>query len=833
MKLLPKLSLFTIVLVTTTAVISMFISINTIKDIIYDLNSNVIQNDLEHVQLRISQEYDTLKKHGLQDVKGYYLKLLSQLEIDLSSQYKNEKGIVILLDREAKIVFSTIGDNIVDKNLLRKKHLAIIKHPKDSNRIRDDQWVYFYKKMPQWDLGIFVVLEHDKLYSRLNEYKDVVIKAFFIVLSIALIAGFLFSNYFVKRIERALLQIKSIKNGDMKIWSEKNNDNDEITELVSGLNHMSEIISQKMFKQAKAELEAIQSKKDLQEQHALLCAFINAMPELAFILDEDGEYIEIFGNNDRLLFQNKEFLLGKRLTDILPLEVSTKVMKTIAQTLESNESKVIDYELEINNEIKYFQGHTSVLDYEHENRSEKGMIIFIVHDMSEQIHAKKEAYHLSLFDPLTGLSNRRLLMERLDQEISRCNRHNDHGALLFIDLDDFKTINDSRGHQMGDLLLKEVAIRLNSLIRKEDLACRLGGDEFVLLLCSLGDNIVSASNYAQNIAYKTLKLLQEYYELGEEKHQISCSIGVVMFPEKDRDSHDIIKYADIAMYQAKDEGKNTVKLFASHMQLLLEHRLSLQNDLRVAITEKQLTIHLQPQYNESNTIISAEVLVRWNHPEKGFISPAEFIPIAEESGLVHALGKSVMELALQHLNNILKNNTSDSFKGIAINVSPWQFGRKDYLDEVISLLDKYNVEAKYIELEVTEQSLVGNFSSFSDKMKKMQDMGINFSIDDFGTGYSSLSYLKSLPVNMLKIDQSFIRDVTKDKNDDAIVETIIVMARHLGLEVIAEGVETKEQLDFLLSHDCQLFQGYYFSKPVPINDFIKLLKSNRGILSNE
>ncbi len=835
MKLLPKLSLFTIILVSLTAVMSIVIGINTIKGIVYDLNSQLVQNDLDNMQQHIEQEYDALAQHGLQDVNGYYKKVLELLENDFSLYYEKQgkKGSIVLLDKEANIIILGKDADIHDISLLQKKHQektgsethsSLIEVFTSNDSETANKEVYFYKKIPQWGLGLFVAIKHNELYSRLNEYITVVAKGFFIVLIIALGIGFLFSNYLVKRINGALLQIQSIKNGNMERWPESNKENDEITELKRGLNHMSEIISQRMFKQAKAELNATRSKKDLQEQHALLSAFINAMPELAFILDEEGEYIEIYGNNDQLLYKQKEMLIGKKLTEILPENVSDAVMQTIRETLESREPKVIDYKLEINSETKFFQGHTAIFDYDHERILDKDMIIFIAHDMSEQILAKREAYNLSLFDPLTGLSNRRLLMERLDQEIARCERHNDQGALLFIDLDDFKTINDSRGHQMGDLLLKEVAKRLISLIRKEDLACRLGGDEFVILLCSLGENIVSASGRAQTIADKILEQLQDYYELDGEKHQISCSIGIVMYPEKGRDSHDIIKYADIAMYQAKGEGKNTVKLFAPHMQLMLEHRLLLQNDLREAIDNNKLTIHLQPQYDENHTIISAEALVRWQHPEKGFISPGEFIPIAEESGLVHALGKSVMELVFQHLKDILKVNTTDSFKGIAINVSPGQFARKDYLDEVISLLERHQVEAKYIELEITEQSLVGNFSSFSNKMKKMQEMGIHFSIDDFGTGYSSLSYLKSLPVNMLKIDQTFIRDVTKDKNDDAIVQTIIDMARNLDLEVIAEGVETKEQLDFLLANDCRLFQGYYFSKPIPVNDFIELLQ---------
>ncbi len=347
-----------------------------------------------------------------------------------------------------------------------------------------------------------------------------------------------------------------------------------------------------------------------------------------------------------------------------------------------------------------------------------------------------------------------------------------------------------------------------------------------MVLSDLSPDQITASAQANTTASKILEILRQPYTIEGQQHQISCSIGIVLFPEESRDSHDLVKYADIAMYQAKNSGKNTIKQFSSYMQNILEHRLYLQNELRTAIKHKALSIYLQPQYNTEGQIISAETLVRWKHPEKGFISPAEFIPVAEESGQIHALGKIVISLLLERLQEILAGEVPETFKRVAINVSPWEFSRKDFVDEVKKLLDKYQIPAHFLELEITEQTLVGNFSLFAEKMKQMQKMGIRFSIDDFGTGYSSLSYLKLLLVNMLKIDRTFIRDIGIDKNDDAIVRTIIMMAKNLGLEVIAEGVENKEQLDFLLANDCQLFQGYYFSKPVAVAEFVKQLMDN-------
>lgn len=834
MKLLPKLSLFTVMLVTLTLLITILFSVNSIKAILYDLNEQLIKKDMAIVHQFIEKEYSALQQKGLQNDNSRFQKVISRIQAEFASSDTQGKACLIILDRQGKKILHT-DDQVhdFDEQLLQQR--AIFQESSLPNeekngisditvqRFKEGTKEVFFKKISQWDLELFLVLEHNRLYSHLEHYFENVLSGFVLVLLIALISGFSFSRSLVRRIKGALAQIQAIKNGNMAARIQNIQGKDEITELKTGLNSMTEIIYEKMLKQARAELKSIQSQKSMQKQHALLTAFINAMPELAFILDEEGEYIEIFGSNVKLLDRQKELLVGKNINDLLPEFEAAQVMEVIAATLETQETQTLEYEMSIADSMKVFQGHASVLDYEDKSKTDKRMVVWIAHDITEQVLAKKQAHQLALFDPLTELPNRRLLLERLDQEIARAKRHGQFGALLFIDLDNFKTINDSFGHRVGDNLLKQTAKRLKNLLRKEDLACRLGGDEFVVLLSNLENNIVTASGQAQTIAYKILDLMQMPYELENQQQQISCSIGIVLFPEDDRDGHDLIKYADIAMYQAKDEGKNTVRVFAWHMQKILENRFQLQNDLRIALKEEQLTIHLQPQYNEFGDIISAEALVRWEHHEKGFISPAEFIPIAEESGLVHALGRSVMEMVLQELQRILQQTLPDSFKRIAINVSPWQFGRNDYIDEVKSLLEKYQIPAKYLEIEITEQTLVGNFSSFSEKMKAMQEMGIHFSIDDFGTGYSSLSYLKSLPVNMLKIDRTFIRDVTIDKNDDAIVKTIIVMAKNLGLEVIAEGVETRQQLEFLNANGCLLFQGYYFSQPVPVDNFIRLL----------
>lgn len=836
MKLLPKLSVFTFILVVSTALMTIFVSINTIRNILYDLNVQLIEKDINNIHQIITDKYASLEKHDLQHVKAYYQKSIADMHPLLIATAQDNKGhLAILSQTGQEIVHSITKQENIEHDFIDPGYLIDILQSSGTQKkikngikivqLNDLNMVVFFKKIPEWDWGVFFIIKHDDLFSRLNAFINNISVKFIIVLLIALLASFLLSRYLVSRIKVALKQIYNVQNDDLHSRIKNIHGNDEISELNTGLNQMTEIIADKIYKQAQAEKDIFVSKVALQEQHALLSAFISAMPELAFILDETGKYIEIYGSNEELLYAPKEQLLGNKLSDFIPQQVFCQIMETISTTLKTGKPQTLNYELEIDGIKKYFQGHTSVLDFEYKTSPQSAKIIWIAHDISEQELAKQEAHKLSLYDSLTGLPNRRLLMERLDQEIARAKRHDQLGALLFIDLDNFKVINDSFGHLTGDLLLIEVAQRLTRQLRKVDTACRLGGDEFVILLSNLESNIVTASNHAQSTALKILEIIQQTYTLEGNKHDIGCSIGVVLFPEHECDGHDLIKYADIAMYQAKDEGKNTVRVFAGHMQKFLEQQLQLQNDLRKAIEKSELSIHLQPQYNQNGIIVSAEALLRWKHPDKGFVSPAVFIPIAEDSGLIHDLGRSVMVMVLETLQVLLQQKLPASFKRIAINVSPRQFGRKDFVQEVKMLLEKYQIPASYIELEITEQTLIGNFSVFLQKMKQLQEMGINFSIDDFGSGYSSLSYLKSLPVNMLKIDRSFITDLTKDKNDDAIVDTIIVMARHLGLEVIAEGVETKVQLDFLQQHNCHLYQGYYFSKPLVIDDFMLLLSN--------
>ncbi len=434
-------------------------------------------------------------------------------------------------------------------------------------------------------------------------------------------------------------------------------------------------------------------------------------------------------------------------------------------------------------------------------------------DITERKASEARIKYQAYYDALTDLPNRRLLMDRLEQAIVRSRRHGHIGALLFLDLDHFKTINDSLGHPVGDALLQEIASRLTQTIRQEDTAARLGGDEFVLLLPEVSDDEDTALSHTQEVAEKVIDAIGRLIKVKQHQLHITTSIGIILFPLQSDDPDDVLKYADVAMYQAKERGKNTYQFYLPTMQQAATERLVLEHELRGAIENESLELHYQPQYDNRHNIVGAEALLRWNSSHQGWVPPDEFIPVAEETGLIIPLGAWVMRTACTMLAQL--DGTANDAMRIAVNVSPRQFRLVDFVETVKTILDETGANPHRLELELTEGMLLGDIEDTISKMGALQQLGVRFAVDDFGTGYSSLSYLKRLPLDVLKVDQSFVSDIESDANDAAIVETIISMARHLGLEVVAEGVETEQQLHFLKQQGCHIFQGYRFSKPLP------------------
>jgi diguanylate cyclase (GGDEF)-like protein/PAS domain S-box-containing protein len=450
-------------------------------------------------------------------------------------------------------------------------------------------------------------------------------------------------------------------------------------------------------------------------------------------------------------------------------------------------------------------------------RDDKGVprsILSIDTDISERKVAEDDIRKLAFFDPLTRLPNRLLLQDRLKQALA-CSSHNQcAGALLFIDLDNFKGLNDTLGHENGDLLLQQVAQRLAHCVRESDTVARLGGDEFVIMLADQHDRREDVALRAKSVCEKILDhLRQPYLIAGSEQHS-AASIGVALFEGRHDTVSDLLRRADLAMYQAKGAGRNTVRFFNHDMQAAVSARVAMESDLRQGLREHQFYLCYQPQMNEDGQMIGTEALVRWRHPKQGVISPLRFIPVSEETGLILPLGQWVLETACAQLA-IWASKPSTANLSVAVNVSARQFHHEQFVEQIMMALNRSGANPERLKLEITESLLLNDVEATIAKMTVLKSKGVRFSLDDFGTGYSSLSYLKRLPLDQLKIDQSFVRDVLTDFNDAAIARTIVILAQSLGLTVIAEGVESEGQRNFLLRNDCHLYQGYLFSPPVP------------------
>ncbi|WP_369751041.1 putative bifunctional diguanylate cyclase/phosphodiesterase [Methylotenera sp. 73s] len=449
--------------------------------------------------------------------------------------------------------------------------------------------------------------------------------------------------------------------------------------------------------------------------------------------------------------------------------------------------------------------------------------IAIVQDISERKKAEYIIENLAFYDSLTQLPNRQLLLDRLKLALATSARSGKDGALLFLDLDNFKILNDSHGHDAGDSLLRQVAARLTTCLHGDDTVARLGGDEFVVLIEDLSNQDTTAATQAEIVGERILASLKQPYQLGEKEYQSTASIGVVIFKGHDQSLEELLKHADIAMYQAKKAGRNTLRFFDPQMQEAVNSRVDIEHELRKALENQQFQLFYQIQVDRHNRILGAETLIRWLHPERGFMSPAEFIPLAEETGLILPIGQWVIETACEQLKTWQKNAKTRDLT-LSVNVSAKQFHQAAFVTQLTETIKRHAINPLQLKLELTESFLLENIEETIATMSALNDVGIQFSLDDFGTGYSCLQYLKRLPLVQLKIDQSFVRDLVVDSSDRAIVRTIIAMAKSLELNVIAEGVETKEQLELLLNKGCEHFQGYLFSPPISISELNELLE---------
>jgi diguanylate cyclase (GGDEF)-like protein len=546
-------------------------------------------------------------------------------------------------------------------------------------------------------------------------------------------------------------------------------------------------------------------------QAACLTATLESISDAVLMLGHDWDIRYMNGNAERLLQVQRGDVVGKNVWDVFPDAVGGPYYRAYHQAVDSNSPVSFDEHyapLNLWTEIRAYP-------------SEQGLTIYF-RDISERRAIEAEIHSMAFYDKLTGLPNRQLLLNRLEDALGTAHGSGCPGALMFIDLDNFKSINDTRGHDKGDVLLQMVADRLTDAVRDGDTVSRFGGDEFVVLLEDLGVAEENAAQAAQDGAARLLQAFDAPFPIAGIEHYSTPSIGVTIFGRDAVSVDEVLKRADLAMYQAKAAGRNGISFFDQAMQARVSARAELEADMRRALNQGEFLLHYQPQLSVDGRVIGAEALVRWNHPQRGLVPPMEFIPVAEDTNMILHLGRWVMLEACRLLARWNADPHTATLE-MAVNVSLSQFHRPDFVEQVLEVLAETGARPERLRLELTESLLLKDVEGTVTKMQRLREAGISFALDDFGTGYSSLSYLHRLPLDQLKIDRSFICEAFKEGHGAAIVRIIVALGKALKMSVLAEGVKTADQLSFIAAEGCGYYQGYLFSKPLPEAELAALL----------
>lgn len=648
-----------------------------------------------------------------------------------------------------------------------------------------------------------------------------ILRNMLLVLLLSFVFYFMLTKPLVK-LAREINQINPDHPGVQRLSLLPERRKDELAQLIGSSNQLLDVVELSLAKRRAVELALRKSEEHLRQ-------IIDSLPVMIGARNIAGYYL--FANKalaDELGF-TQEQMRNMHVRQLLKNSVFDidAMLQNDYRVIRGNEELDVIEERFITATGKqlFLQTHIMPMAFYDER-----VALIVSVDVTERKTAQAKMEYMAHHDALTGLPNRVQLVERLEHELRRAERHGYFGAVLFIDLDQFKTINDSLGHPVGDKVLQEVATRLIQTVRDEDLVARLSGDEFVVVLTVLDQDIEIAALRAGEISEKirTVVSLPTLYDNMELR--VTCSVGVVVYPDKNNSVHELLRYADTAMYQVKEKGRDSIEFFNEEMADKVSRQLVMEGDLHRALDEGQFELHYQPKIDvESGAVIGAEALLRWMHPTKGTISPIDFIPVLETSGMILDVGQWVLEKACKTLVRWDQLGLWRKGMRLSINISPRQFRRTAFVDDVLHVLETYAIPANSLDMEITEGIVIQRVDEAIQTMTTLTGHGISFSLDDFGTGYSSISYLKRLPVSVLKIDKGFVRDIIEDRNDRVLVETIITMGRLLDMDVVAEGVEQAEQLAILRQYGCHYYQGYFSSPAVNIEMFEKILRDDQAL----
>jgi diguanylate cyclase len=579
-------------------------------------------------------------------------------------------------------------------------------------------------------------------------------------------------------------------------------------------------------------------RKQLERSERLHRFMIESSPDIIFIVDCNGNFMFVNDRAEDLLGYRKDKLIGEHYSTIMDPESIARAELCFGERKTSTRAARIDELWLICKGAFGPKGErrriaielTAMGVYEHETFNEQGEHLagefsgtyVVARDITDRLASQKLIHYQAYHDLLTGLPNRALFLDRLSNAISVARRAKEQLAVMFLDLDRFKIVNDNLGHDAGDSLLKMVAERLNDCLRESDTLARLGGDEFIVLLTHV-DSVTSA----QKVANKIVDAIKAPFELGQHEIYVTASVGIALYPHDGIDADTLIKNADIAMYHTKDLGKNGFNIFTKELSELQQRQLSIENEIRKGLRDRQFVVYYQPQVNAiDGRIAGVEALIRWQHPEKGLLKPAYFLPVAEETGLIVELGEWVLDAALREFNSWIVDGLK--INKLAINYSFKEIEQDDFVERIITRLAQYNFPGHFFEIEITESTLMNDADKTIAKLRELHSHGVQIAIDDFGTGYSSLSLLQKLPINRLKIDRSFIQDLHVD-SDRSIIEAIAHMAKGLKLDMVAEGVEQDYQLRYLRKLQCPVVQGYIYSQCVPGSEIRRLLECDETL----